>query len=203
MSWVCERKHYLGLLGVLLSFALLLSACSGDDPGDGAEGATTTTASDASSLEETANTNMGKGVLGGKSKEEYEESIGSLEGQLADSPEDLGLLAEFAVAQYQTGRYEEAVDTYEKMLALDDQPLVRNNYANVLRDAGRKEDAKKEYEKALAEDPQLVVAYINLASVLFYEDNKQDALAVLDRGIANTSGEDQERLEKIKEGFSG
>jgi predicted Zn-dependent protease len=196
MSWLYDRKYPFALVGVLL-LVLAFTACS--DGEDGGDAAVTTTAPE---QEGSAPVTTRSAVVGGKTAEEYEQSIGDIENQLSSSPKDVELLTELAVAQYQTGRYEEAAETYEKMLGIDDQPIRRNNYANVLRDANLKEEAEEQYEKALEVDPALTVAYINLASMLFYDDKKQEALAVLDTGIENTTGEDQERLKTIKKGFS-
>lgn len=226
MSWFIERKYLVVLLAVLL-LAVAFAACSDDDGADGddADASSTTTAvtdtsgstvvtgleapesfstAPARSIDDPSSPDQArdKVVVGGQTKEEYEASIPELEKRLESSPDDLAVLAELAVAQYQTARYDDAVGTYKKMLEIEDQPLIRNNYANVLRDAGRKDEAKEEYEKAITADPALTVAYVNLATTLMTEDKKEDALSVLDRGIANTAGEDQERLQAIKEDLS-
>ena len=64
---------------------------------------------------------------------------------------------------------------YEQMLKLGEDPMLRNNYGNMLRDLGKTEEAKAAYRKALEEDPKLVVAYVNLAALLATEGKKDEA----------------------------
>ncbi|MHB8867939.1 MAG: tetratricopeptide repeat protein [Thermoleophilia bacterium] len=146
----------------------------------------------------TANTGTTTFVLGGQTREEYESALPQLEKKVESSPKDLVAMQELAIAQYQTERYAEAADTYSAMLAVKDDALTRNNRANVLRDWGKTADAKAEYEKAIALDPALVVAYVNLSAVYLREQDTDKAIATLDRGIAKTTGEDQQRLKDIK-----
>ena len=160
----------------------------------GANGETTpTTTGDG-----TANTGTTTCVLGGQTREEYESALPQLEQKVESSPKDLVAMQELAIAQYQTERYAEAADTYSAMLAVKDDALTRNNRANVLRDWGKTADAKAEYEKAITLDPALVVAYVNLSAVYLREQDTDKAIATLDRGIAKTTGEDQQRLKDIK-----
>ncbi len=142
-------------------------------------------------------------VVGGKTVEEYEAALPDLERAVEAAPEDLAALQELAIAQYNTGRYEEAAATYQKMLELKDDAFTRNNYGNVLRDWKRLDEAKAEYEKAISADPTLVTAYLNLASVLAAEGNTSEAVAVLDRGLAAITGEDAQRLQTFKERLTG
>lgn len=137
-------------------------------------------------------------ILGGKTREEYETALPELEKKVDSSPKDLVAMQELAIAQYQTERYAEAADTYSAMLAVKDDALTRNNRANVLRDWGKAAEAKAEYEKAITLDPTLAVAYINLSAVYLREQATDKAIATLDRGIAKTTGEDQQRLKDIK-----
>jgi len=145
-----------------------------------------------------SSSNGGRSVVGGKSTEEYESSIPELKNRTASEPNNLDALQELAIAYYQTKKFAEAAATYEAMLAVRDDPMTRNNYANVLRDWGKTAEAKAEYGKAIAASPSLVVAYINLASVWVGEGDVGEAVKVLDRGIGATSGEDKTRLESYK-----
>jgi Flp pilus assembly protein TadD len=210
-----------GLLFVLTALMLLglITVLAAGCSDDGSDVGTTTTA--AGSMESTptvqgaettgpdtstpgeADTTPGTSTqtytVGGKTPEEYQAEIPNLQAQLEQTPDDLVTLQQLALAQYQTADYVGALDTYEKMLAIKDDPMTRNNYANVMRDAGMTEDAMSEYRQAIDDDPTLVVAYINLASVLLRDDKVDDAMAVLDEGIAATTGEDQQRLQEIKD----
>lgn len=158
------------------------------------DGVTTTTGTDTVSTV----TSTTVFVLGGKSRDEYETSLPDLEKKVESAPKDLEALQELAIAQYQTERYGDAAKTYDLMLAIKDDALTRNNKANVLRDWGKTDDAKAEYEKALTLDPTLAVAYVNLSAVYLREQDTTKAIATLDRGIAKTTGDDQQRLKDIK-----
>lgn len=137
-------------------------------------------------------------VLGGQTREEYEAALPELKKKVESSPKDLAAMQELAIAQYQTERYSDAADTYSAMLEVKEDALTRNNRANVLRDWGKTTEAKAEYEKAIALDPALAVAYVNLSAVFLREQDIDKAIATLDRGIAKTFGEDQQRLKDIK-----
>ncbi len=130
----------------LLLFALamlMVSAfgCGGPEAGD--EPTTKPDAPTASSIPTTVQTL----VVDGDTSEEYEAALPSLEAAVAADENDLAALQDLAVAQFQTGRYEEAAATYERMLAIQENAFVRNNYANVLRDWGKTDEAEKQYRK--------------------------------------------------------
>lgn len=138
-------------------------------------------------------------VVGGKTADEYDEQIPELEAQLEGDPENPDLLLELAVAQFNTQRYTAAAETYEKLLEIEDDPMMRNNYANVLREWGKTDQAIAEYRRALEDDPTLSVAYINLASVLNRNGESEEALQVVDEGLAQVPEEDKSRLESLKD----
>lgn len=190
------------LVVCLMSAGLVLglAACGGSSPSSSSASSSSIPSSTSASTQ--TQTSSSTIVYEGKSKEEYEASIPELQRKLESAPDDLETLQDLAVAQYGAKQYEAAAATYEKMLALKDDPFTRNNYANVLRDWGKTDEAKTEYQKALDADPTLTVAYINLANVLLREGKKDEALALLDKGIASTQGEDKTRLESFKEQVS-
>ena len=195
------------LVVCLMSAGLVLglAACGGSSPSSSsATSSSIPSSTSASTQTQTSSSTISSTtiVYEGKSKEEYEASIPELQKKLESAPDDLETLQDLAIAQYGAKQYEAAAATYEKMLALKDDPFTRNNYANVLRDWGKTDEAKTEYQKALDADPTLTVAYINLANVLLREGKKEEALALLDKGIASTQGEDKTRLESFKEQVS-
>ena len=102
---------------------------------------------------------------GGTSKEEYEKQLVAVTAELKANPKDLALLQDLAVAQYNTGRLEDAAKTYLTMLSIKDDALVHNNYGNVLRDMNKTTEAIQQYQRALALNPALTVAYINLVAM--------------------------------------
>jgi len=138
-------------------------------------------------------------VVGGMAREEYEAALPDLEAAVAANQDDLKALEDLAVAQFQTGRYEEAAATYEKMLAIKDDAFVRNNYANVLRDWGKTDEAEAQYRKAIDTDPSLAFAYVNLAIVLSQQGDNEGALALLESGLDKVPSEDKTSLEGLIE----
>ena len=138
-------------------------------------------------------------VQGGKTAAEWEAQLPQLQKAVQDAPSDLTALQALAVAQYNLQKYDDAAATYEKMLAVKDDPLTHNNYGNVLRDAGKNDAAIAQYQKAIAGDPTLVVAYVNLAMMYSTDHDLANADKVLAQGIAATSGADQTRLKTIKD----
>lgn len=136
--------------------------------------------------------------VGGKSQDQYEKDLPGLAEKAKAAPTDLAALQDLAIAQYQTQRFDEAIATYQQMIKTQDEPVYHNNLGNVLRDAGRLADAIKEYQAAIAADPLLVVAYVNLGTLQFNQDNAADGTKTLDAGIAKTTGEDQQRLKDVK-----
>lgn len=212
------RAKSIALAAVIAGAAVLGAGCSGDDNSGATSGEQLTTtvtsaltdatppsteAGDATgtttgSGTTTVNTGTTTFVLGGMTREEYESALPQLKEKAENSPNDLAALQELAIAQYQTERFAEAADTYSAMLAIKDDALTHNNRANVLRDWGKTDDAKAEYEKAIALDPTLAVAYVNLSAVFLREQDVDKAIDTLDRGIAKTTGDDQQRLKDIK-----
>jgi len=191
---------------VLAGAALLTAGCSDSEETSTtttiASTATTAAAGTATTLK-TDSSQMERVIVGGSTKEEYEAALPELEKAAAAAPDDLTALQNLAIAQYNTGRLEEAATTYQKMLQLKDDAFTRNNYGNVLRDLKRLDEAKAEYEKAISMDPSQANTWVNLAAVLISLDDGAEALAVLDRGIATVTGDDKKRLERFKDQLTG
>lgn len=211
------------LLGSALAAALVLGAtgCSGDsaqeDVSTTTNPATTTNTSMITGLrppttagsDQSATTNTSAAgatvgatdsetiTVGGKTAEEYEAALPGLVEKAKASPDDLTILQELAIAQYQTQRYADADKTYQSMLAIKDEAMTHNNRANVLRDWDKLDEATSEYEKAISMDPTLVIAYMNLVALALRSD-PDEAIAILDRGIKQTTGDDQQRLKDMK-----
>jgi hypothetical protein len=59
-------------------------------------------------------------------------------------------------------------------------------------------DLKTVYNQIITDHPAYAAAYVNLAQILFDEGDKAGAIAVLDKGIAATTGDDKAKLEKLK-----
>ena len=69
-------------------------------------------------------------------------------------------------------------------MAREDDPVLRNRLGNTLRDLGRTTEAEAQYRAALSADPTLAAAYLNLAELLWRSGREQEALRVLDEGLA-------------------
>ena len=123
-------------------------------------------------------------TVGGKTEAEWKAALPGLQQAAKASPTDVQALQDLAVAQYQTKDYAGAVATYEQMLKVKDDPTVRNNYANVLRDAGQADAALVQYNLAIKGDTTLTIAYINKASLLASKNRQADAMAAYDALIA-------------------
>lgn len=215
---IFKRAKRIALAAVVTGVVVVAAGCSGDDGGGTTsstdpftttstsivtELAPPTTAGDGSGQTTTtgggtASTGTTTFIVGGQTREDYEASLPQLEKKAENSPKDLAALQELAIAQYQTERYAEAVDTYKAMLAVKDDALTRNNMANVLRDWNKTDEAKTEYEKAITLDPTMAVPYINLSALYLREQDTDKAISTLDRGIAATTGAEQQRLKDIK-----
>ena len=201
------------LVLVLMSLVLALSVGIVACGSSGSSATTTTTSagsqttspasastSDATASVATATVNGNTRVVqGGKTAAEWEAQLPQLQKAIQDAPSDLTALQALAVAQYNLQKYDDAAATYEKMLAVKDDPLTHNNYGNVLRDAGKNDAAIAQYQKAIVDDPTLVVAYLNLAMMYSTDHDLASADKVLAQGIGATSGADQTRLKTIKD----
>ena len=155
----------LAALALVALVALIAPGCAGTNE----NGATTTTVASTATTANTSSSGPERLVVGGKMPEEYAAALPELEKAVAAKPTDLAALQQLAIAQYNTGKYEQAATTYQKMLQLKDDAFTHNNYGNVLRDWKKLDEAKAEYEKAISGDAKLTTAYINLASVLAAE----------------------------------
>jgi len=136
-------------------------------------------------------------VVNGRPVEEYEAALPELEETVAADHENLEALQKLAIAQLQTGRYQEAAATYERMLAIENDAFTRNNYGNVLRKWGKTDEAKAEYERAIAADPTLAIAYVNLATILSQAGDESGALEILESGVQKVADEDKTSLRDL------
>ena len=188
------RPRALAACVLAVAVLLVVGAVAGCSSG-GAAGSSTTTVKSGAPTTRTSTTSV---VQGDKSKEQYQAELPGLEAKAKATPADKTVLLDLAAAYYMVDRIEDAAAVYEQMLKLGEDPTLRNNYGNMLRDMGKTEEAKAAYRKALEEDPKLVVAYVNLAALLVREGKKDEAMSVLDGGIAKLEGADKTRLESVK-----
>ena len=204
MSSRIGRRRATIALVVIACGLVLLAGCGGGESsttGTSASSAAETTAvtpatTPATAVGADATTTV---VDGGKGAAQYEAAIPGLQQALEETPDDLPALQELAKAYYNLGRYEEAAQTYEKMLSIQDDAFVRNNYANVLRGWGKADLAVSQYQQAIETDPSLAVAYINLATEYVRQERPDDAVALLEEGIGAVADDDKEWLESYRD----
>ena len=67
--------------------------------------------------------------------------------------------------------------------------------ADTLRDAGDEKGAETAYRKAITDDPTVAPPYLNLVELLWRQGRDEEALAVIDQGLAAVSEENRARLE--------
>jgi tetratricopeptide (TPR) repeat protein len=116
--------------------------------------------------------------------------------ELAEAdPDDVNVQRKLALAYYNLGRLDEALDVYERLLAAEEDAVLRNRLGNTLRDMGDEQGAEAAYRKAIAEDPTLGPPYLNLAELLWRQGRDEEALGVIDAGLAAVAEEDRPRLE--------
>ncbi len=95
-----------------------------------------------------------------------------------NDPKNLPAWIKLGNAMMDTNRFSEAVDAYQKALALDPKNVdVRVDMGTCYRNSGRPDLAMKEYRKAIEIDPNHPNAHRNLGVVLA-EDMKDRAQAV-------------------------
>jgi len=90
-----------------------------------------------------------------------------------------------AIVQSRTGRDEEALASYDRVLALDPRnAMVLSNRGNVLHQLGRHEEALASYEAALQLDPGNAGTLLNRAVALRALQRTADAVASCEAAIA-------------------
>ncbi len=169
-----SRLIVLLVLG-LAALTVFAAAC-----GDGQEttttvaGATTTVSAGPTTQETTI-------VQGGKSLDEYRAQVPELEKALEADPQDVASLEALAVAHYQLGEYDGAIEAYKKILAITDDAFIHNALGNAYREQQKWDLAIAEYETSISLDPTLKHPYINLAGVYNKRGDVTKALEVLER----------------------
>jgi tetratricopeptide (TPR) repeat protein len=137
------------------------------------------------------------------SKQQWLELLPKLEGAVQQNPADVGARRKLALAYYNLGRFPEAQQIYGALLAAGEDAVLRDRLGNTLRDMGDPAGAEAAYHKAIADDPTLAPAYINLAELLWRRGSDDEALKVLDTGIAAVSEPSRANLEKARRLLAG
>jgi tetratricopeptide (TPR) repeat protein len=130
------------------------------------------------------------------SKEEWAALLPRLR-EVADAdPDDVNAQRKLALAYYNLGRLDEAAAIYERLLAIEEDAVLRNRLGNTLRDAGDVAGAGAAYRKAIADDPTLAPPYLNLAELLWRQGRDDEALATIDEGLGAVPEDSRATLEE-------
>ena len=117
------------------------------------------------------------------SEEDWEALLPRLQKVVDAAPGDANALRKLALAYHNLDRLDEAASIYERLLAIEEDAVLRDRLANVLRDQGDLAGAEAAYRKAIADDPSLAPAYLNLAELLWRQGRDKEALAVISEGL--------------------
>lgn len=105
-------------------------------------------------------------------------------------PDNPIYLGELARAHYLMKDYDEAIEAYEKLIAVDGaHEGLYDNYLGNLYDLKEQHDRAEYYlRRAIGLNPRLVVGYSNLAYMLAREGRQAEAIRVLEDGIRENDG---------------
>lgn len=208
MATMLKRAPIVVMLVLGLALLGFVAGCGSDETDEAtettvaAETATTTAADDeATESTDGAGSETTPETQADAGGTDYAAQVPELEAQVEENPEDLATLQDLAIAYYQTGQYEQAVETYQKMLDIEDSAVVHNNLGNVYRDWEKTDEAIQQYETAIELDPTLASAYTNLAMLYALDGQTEEAVSVLQRGLDNVVGDMQTQLQQMMEQF--
>jgi tetratricopeptide (TPR) repeat protein len=124
--------------------------------------------------------------------------------ELADGdPDDVNVQRKLALAYYNLDRLDDAATIYKRLLAVEEDAVLRNRLGNTLRDMGDEKGAETAYRKAVTDDPTVAPPYLNLAELLWRQGRDDEALAVIDQGLAAVSEKNRARLEAGRQVLAG
>ena len=157
---------------------------------------TSTGASTATTAAQSTGTTL---VQGGKTIQEYKDSIAGLEKAVTANPKDLDSLESLGVAYYQTGQLDQAIATYQKILAVTDDAFIRNALGNVYRDQKKYDLAEQTYLQAIQTDPTLKYPYINLALLYKTQGQLDKATAILAQAKKAVNSTDSKSIDATQQ----
>lgn len=99
-------------------------------------------------------------------------------------PKNITALVEKGISLDELGKYEEAINWYDKALQIDPKDVYALHSKGVaLANLGKYEEAITWYDKALAVDPKNVNALTNKGSALYNMGKKDDAFIWIDKAL--------------------
>jgi tetratricopeptide (TPR) repeat protein len=87
--------------------------------------------------------------------------------QLKKEPKNFKLLVQAGEMYFHHGAFAEASGYYKRALEVEDNPLVRNQYANALFNQGDADGALKQYGQVLEKKPTNDIALFNIGMIRF------------------------------------
>lgn len=124
---------------------------------------------------------------------------------LARDPKNLEAWIRLGNASMDGGRFQEAIEAYQKALELDPKNVdVRVDMGTCYRNTGKPDIAVKEYRKAIELNPNHLNAHKNMGIVLAYDlGDKAQAIKELEKAIqlapnAPDAGQLQQEVQRLK-----
>jgi thioredoxin-like negative regulator of GroEL len=133
------------------------------------------------------------------SEEDWTRLLPELQRVAEAAPDDADAQRALALAYYNLGQFEEARAIYERLLAVVEDAVLRNRLGNTLRDMADSSGAEAAYRKAIADDATLAAPYLNLADLLWHAGEDDEALAIIDQGLAAVPEESRAALQAGRE----
>lgn len=88
-----------------------------------------------------------------------------------------------ALALKASGQFAQALESYDRCLALDDRPQYRSNRGVLLQEMGRIDEALADHDRALAADPTYAQGHYNRGNALQALDRLDEAVSAYDTCI--------------------
>lgn len=151
----------------------------------------------------TINDNGYKSGLNSIKNNNYSEALNYFQKAVDSEPNNISYLTELATTHYKLKNYDEAIKTYSKLIELNkDNASIYNNYIGNM--YSLKKDyinAESYYRKAIEIDSKSIPSYSNLALMFDENGKKEEAVAVLNKGIeANPESVELKIVLRIIEG---
>ena len=98
--------------------------------------------------------------------------------QIKKTPKDAGAYLALGGAYRRAGRYQEAADTYKKLIAIEPNNVTAHvSLGAIYMDMKRPDDAEREFQKAVKMSPGDAGAHYNLGSYFLSKGRRDDALS--------------------------
>jgi len=114
----------------------------------------------------------------------YSSALDYFKKAVESEPNNIDYLTELAITHYKLKNYNEAIKSYEKIISLNPNNVsCYNRIGNIYWIKKDFERAEFYFRKAVELDPNLIVSYNNLALMLDENEEKEEAIEILNQGI--------------------